>query len=258
MTDPTLAPSPTPPPAATSKPSKLAIVAVVLAGVGALFAIVPASSGIAWLLLIPAIVIGIVALVKKAQPRWAALVAVIVAPIAWLISIIVFLVAAAAGITGAINDARDDRPVPSSESSDVTEEEDAEPALPGIGDTVTSRDGVSFTVTSQTCGLTSIGESFLAETAKGEFCEIRFTVVNGTDDSLSLSSYDVKGKIGKAEYDTSSSNNRFGDDYFGTDVNPGLTADSVVYFDVPAGSTLESITYSGLLSFDTPLVIVLS
>jgi hypothetical protein len=76
----------------------LPLLSIIFAGVAFLLAVIPPTSGFAWVFAITAIVLAIIALVKKAQPKGLAIAAIIVAPVAWLVSIIVFVVAVAAGI----------------------------------------------------------------------------------------------------------------------------------------------------------------
>lgn len=252
---------PTQAPEGVPAPSKIPLIAIIFSGVGFLFAVIPATSGIAWLLLLTGTILGIIGLTRKGTKKILSIAAIVIGVVGWIISIIVFLLSAAVGLSNAI-DSANDGPSVSQGSSEEDSEEPAEEApaddTAGIGDTVTSGDGVAFTVNAVTCGLTTVGASFTEETAKGEFCEIQLVVENGTDDALSVSSYDFKGAIGGAEYETNSIANKFGEDYFATDVNPGLSTTATVYFDVPAGSSLDTVTYLGLLSFDDALVVTLS
>lgn len=89
-----------PPAAPGSKKGILPLLAVIFAGVAFLLAVIPATSGAAWAFAITAIVLAIIALVKKRQPKALAIAAIIVAPLAWLVSIIVFIVSLASGIAG--------------------------------------------------------------------------------------------------------------------------------------------------------------
>ena len=230
--------------------------AIILAGIGFLLGVVPPSSGLAWLLLIPAVVLGIIGVTRAGKKKGTSIAAIIIGAVGWLVSIIVFVVSTAVGLGSAL-DVANNAPLPSKPDSSQ-EDAPAAPSVAGIGDTVTSGQGISFTVASVTCGLATVGESFLEETAKGQFCQVMFTIANGGDDSISLSSYDIKANIGDAEYETSSSNNKFGDEYFSTDINPGLSAVGVVYFDIPAGTVLSTVQYAGLLSFDDTLVVKVS
>jgi hypothetical protein len=248
----------TPPVPVAGPPSKLLpILAAVFAGVGFLLAI-PAP-GVAWIFCVTAIVLAIVALVKRRQPRGLAIAAIIVAPIAWLIAIIV----AVAGFASSVGDAIED--APSVSQPDATGDEDAGEADTGegagpkeaaIGDTVTNGDNVSFTVSAVTCGLATAGDNeYLQEAASGQFCEVRFTLANGSDESISVYSGDVTGTIGDATYEANDTASRFGDDYYSTDINPGLSADCIVYIDIPTDKKLEFVTYSPFFSFGGDVVI---
>ncbi|HWM32738.1 MAG TPA: hypothetical protein VNR36_00720 [Pseudolysinimonas sp.] len=84
--------APVPPPApAPAKPAgkALPIAAAVLAGIAFLTSVIPGPSGSTWAFAIAAIVCAIIALVRKAPMRGLSIAAVIVAPVAWLIAIIV-------------------------------------------------------------------------------------------------------------------------------------------------------------------------
>lgn len=115
------------------KKSKLPLLALIFAGVALLFAF--AAAGIAWMFAITAIVLAIIALVKKAEPRKFAIIAIIVAPIAWMISIIVAIAMLAAGITTAVDDTKTDAPglvevTDEAEEEAVVEEEAVEEPTP--------------------------------------------------------------------------------------------------------------------------------
>ncbi len=225
----------------------MGLVALILAGVGLLLAVSPIGAGIAWLVLIPAIVLAIIALVKGKQPKWMPLTAVIVAPIAWIIAIAVAATAFSAGLSSAINDMPDtstQAPAAGTTESaaptvaDGTKEGDAT-----IGQTVTNNKGVAVTFTAVTCGLAQAGPEFLVETAKGQFCEVKYSVNNGSKDKISLFSSDVTGLIGDLTYDADGTVSTFGGDYFTTDLNPGLATDAVVYIDIPADKALNYVVF---------------
>jgi len=279
-------PAPAPAPPAPVKSGNVpGLIAVIAAGVAFLTSFVVAGS--TWFFAVGAIVFAIIALVQKRQPKWMALVAIIVAPIAWIIAIIVVVASIATGVGAAIDDAADapvtvqtapavDEPTddPSEEAAPAEEEpaeeepaeeepatdepseEPAEESSVGIGDTVTNDDDVSFTVTKVTCGLDTVGEQFLEEEAKGEFCEVKFTMANGSKDSVNVSSSDVTAQIGDATYDSNATSNQFGGDYFLTDINPGLSADCVMYFDVAKGKKLDTVTFDPPFSLFTSAVVV--
>ena len=103
-----------------------------------------------------------------------------------------------------------------------------------------------------------VGEDPFEEKAKGEFCQIDLTIVNGSTEPINLSGFNFSGYIGDAKYESSSTENVFGDDVYATDVNPGLNTSGKIYIDIPAGSVLETVEYSDFLSFDDALAVKVS
>jgi hypothetical protein len=117
------------PSAPVGKKSVLPLLSIVFAGVAFLFAVIPPTSGIAWAFAVTAIVLAIVAFVKKTQQRGLAIAAIIIAPVAWLISIIVFFVSLAVGL-GNIDTSRSEPKAPSAQSSEAAVGEEAEEEVP--------------------------------------------------------------------------------------------------------------------------------
>lgn len=141
----------TPPVAAAppaGKKSILPLLAIIFAGVAFLFAVIPPTSAIAWAFAVTAIVLAIVAFAKKVQQRGLAIVAIIIAPIAWLISIIVFAVSVTAGVGSALEQGFRDgmdsaRPSVSASPGDEQEGPANEPQEEPAG--VAAADGSSLT-----------------------------------------------------------------------------------------------------------------
>lgn len=250
---------------APKKGGPLAIIAFVLALIAFLLGIIPFIAGIAWLFAIPAIVLAIVALIKRTQPRWAAIVAIILGPVAWFVSIIVFFVSLAAGsssfkqgfeaavsaspnavvssspvtVPSEAPSSAASKPKPSSPPSKKSNSDEA-----SVGQTVTNNKGVAVTFTAVTCGLATAGDSFLQQTAKGQFCEVKYTVKNGSKDKIDLWATDITGLIGSTTYDTNDRVSYFGGEYnFTTDLNPGLSTDGIVYIDIPKDAKLNYVVY---------------
>lgn len=251
-----------PAPVAPGGTNTLGLVGLILAGVGFLLGIIPPTSGIAWLLLIPGAILGIVGLTRKGKPKGMALTALILGVVGWIVSIIVFFVSAiflvGSAVDGAIDQSRD-RPSASREAAGADEQEVEEIEVPGIGDTVVSENGVEFTVNSVTCGLAVAGTNkFLQEEADGQFCEVAFTFMNGTDQAIYTSSSDYIATIGAAEYTTDGVANVFGSEAVATNVNPGISIEGLVYFDIPVGEALDTVGYKELFSFDEPLSVDVS
>jgi len=110
--------------AATAAPAKpkspLALWAMIAGIVAIVSAIVPGLSFVAWIPAIAAIVLGVMALIKKTPRRGQALTGLILGPIAWIVAIIVS-VGAIAGLGAGLTDAVVEAPV-------ATEEQEPEPA----------------------------------------------------------------------------------------------------------------------------------
>ncbi|MEY9214048.1 DUF4352 domain-containing protein [Thermobifida halotolerans] len=129
------------------------------------------------------------------------------------------------------------------DESAETEEDSEGEAEAGVGDTV--EDGAfAFTVTDVETGVSSIGDSFLAEEAQGQYVIVHVTVENIGDqaqmfDGSNQKLFDADGK----EYSNDSSAEIALDnsDAFLTDINPGNKVDAQVVFDIPEGVEPASI-----------------
>jgi hypothetical protein len=96
---------PLPPTAPLAPPkvkSPLATWSLVLGIVAAVCAVTPTGAFVAWLPAATAIVLGIIALLRKRPRRGRALAGVIVAAVAWLVAIIVAIVAIVTGVSGGL------------------------------------------------------------------------------------------------------------------------------------------------------------
>lgn len=190
---------------------------------------------------------------KKGARKGTAIAAIILAPVAWLIAIIVSVVVivGSAGDAGGGSSSSDGAP---STSRTAPGDEPAAADAGGeaaIGDTLTNKDGVAVTFTSVSCGIPVAGPQYFEETAKGQFCEVRFQVQNGSDAEISLFASDITGLIGSAEYAASDTISTFGDESFFTELNPGLGTEGVVFIDIPADAALDSVVYRPMWAFLT-------
>ncbi|PPF70469.1 hypothetical protein C5E16_02475 [Clavibacter michiganensis] len=262
------APAPAPAPSAPKQKNTLGLVALILAGIGFLFGVIPPLSGLAWIFFIPAIVLAIIGLTRKGQTKGTSISALIVAVIGWIVAIIVASVTFLSAVGTAIEDtdtapsaaseaeagAEAEAPAEEAPVEEAVEEEGVQEAA--IGDTVTTGDGIAFTVNGISCGLAEAGDNeYFKETAKGQFCKVDYRIDNGGSDAINLSAYDIKGYIGESAYDANSSASTFGGDTFSTDVNPGLGTDNTVYIDIPADVALEYIEFRPAFSFDDAVVV---
>jgi hypothetical protein len=258
--------APAPAPSTPKQKNTIGLIALIVAGIGFLFGVIPPLSGLAWIFFIPAIVLAIIGLTRKGETKGTAISALIVAVVGWIVAFIVASVAILGAVGTAIEES-DTAPSAASEASEgaeapaegapveeAAEEEGVQEAA--IGDTVTTGDGIAFTVTGISCGLAEAGDNeFLTETAKGQFCKVDFRIDNGGSDAINLFADDVKGYIGESAYDANNTVSTFGGDLFSTDVNPGLGTDNTVYIDIPAGAALDYIEFRPTFSFDNAVVV---
>jgi hypothetical protein len=227
--------------------STMAILGLVLAILGFLLGVLPFAAWFAWLLFVPALIITIRVLVKRQPGKGKSTAAIIIVGIGWLISLVMGLgsFGALAGNPESQTAAPVTRTAPftTSASPFVTPAPttSAPPTFPGLGQAVTSRAGVSFTVTGAQCGLGAQDNVFGNAVPKGQFCKIDFVVANGSAQPQDVSNYDVYGYIANARYQAETTLGKFGDDYYSTTVNPGLSVPCTVFFDVPPGASLDRV-----------------
>lgn len=129
------------------------------------------------------------------------------------------------------------------EPTKAAEKPAAEPALPGVGDSV--RDGkFEFTVTQVEPGVQEIGDEFLSQEAQGQFVLVHLTVENiGNEsqyfDGNNVTAYDAKNREFTA--DTEAAIYLDDSNSFLNEINPGNSVEGVVVFDVPADVTLSGL-----------------
>jgi hypothetical protein len=239
------------PPTVLQAPPKnlnvLGLIALILAVVGFVLAVIPSTAVVAWLLLVPALVLSIIGLTRKNQGKATSITALVLSVVGWIVAIIVAVVVAASSVVSADNSTT----VTHGSGSSTHTEGPTKTA--GIGDTVTNHDGVAFTVSAVACGLASAPSNIYGtETPTGQFCQINVTVKNGSAKSLTLDSDSLTGYIGKASYDSDDQADTFGSlSNALSPLNPGLSTDCVFYVDVPTGQKLSSVKLGTGLSFGT-------
>ncbi|HEU0206917.1 MAG TPA: DUF4352 domain-containing protein [Pseudolysinimonas sp.] len=242
----------TAPPAAPKRGGLLGILALVFGAVAFLFGVVPATAGFAWAFAITAIVLAIVALVRGSGPKWMSFVGIGLAVLGWIIGIALVV----AGIGNAIN-AAIDSPAAGAADSPATTASPTKDAEPTVGQTITNNKKISFTVNSVTCGIATAGPQYFTETAKGQFCEVKYTIINNSTEKISLFASDLTGKIGPATYEADNGViSTFDGTAITTDVNPGLSSNADVFIDIPAGAKLDTLVYKPEFSLFTSPVVV--
>jgi hypothetical protein len=239
-------------PAAPKRGGLLGILALVFGAIAFLFGVIPATAGGAWAFATTAIVLAIIALVRGSGPKWMPFVGIGLAILGWIIGIILVV----AGVSHAISTAIDS-PAPGAAGSPAATASPTKNPEPTVGQTITNSDNISFTVNSVTCGIATAGPQYFTETAKGQFCEIKYTIVNNSTGKISLFASDITGKIGKATYAADDGIiSSFDGTALTTDVNPGLSSDADVFIDIPAGAKLDSLVYKPEFSLFTSPVVV--
>lgn len=117
-----------------------------------------------------------------------------------------------------------------------------EPAAAGVGTPV--RDGkFEFTVTQVETGVKHVGNDVVGQDAQGQFVLLHLTVANiGTEaqyfDGSSQKLYDSAGRAFSA--DTSAAIYLDESNSFLNQINPGITVQGIVVFDVPADAVLTT------------------
>ncbi|SCL29680.1 protein of unknown function [Micromonospora nigra] len=140
--------------------------------------------------------------------------------------------------------------------------EPAKPKSPGIGDKVRGGD-FEFTVKSVKCGISQVGSEFLNTRAQGTFCRVSVTVKNVTKSAHSfhadgsLTAQDASGRNYSVDGEAGIYGNSDGQGFL-DEINPGNSVTANVYFDVPKGTKLKTITLdAGLFTFAEDAVVTL-
>jgi hypothetical protein len=112
-----------------------------------------------------------------------------------------------------------------------------------VGETLTNRAGVSVGVSSVSYRVEPPGISVIGEPL-GEYATVTFFVENGSNETLGFSTSRLSATIDGSTYDPSGLVSLEGAYLgFSEQINPGLSLDMVVYFDIPPGSTLDTFEY---------------
>lgn len=121
----------------------------------------------------------------------------------------------------------------------------AAPAAPQPGSEANSRsaaDGMfQFTVNRTTCGRRTVGQSFMRETAQGEYCIVNMTVRNTGDEPRAMFSdnqYAFNGAGQQFSPDTGATMVIDSDSLLFKEINPGNQVTGNIVYDVPRGTKL--------------------
>ncbi|SRR6266568_6129470 len=159
--------------------------------------------------------------------------------------IVFFIVIGAAGSKGGSSS--------SSSGSNSTASSNQPTKVAKVGDTVTDDNNMSFVVNNMTTAQT-LGNSFSAKTAQGEYYVINVTVKNGSKSTQTINSSDFKLTDGQGRsYDpstdgmTAKSMAEGKTDFFLQQVQPGLDVTADLVFDAPANDTGLKLSVQGSL-----------
>lgn len=184
-----------------------------------------------------AFVISIVAMAKKGSKKAIPVTSLIISIVSGIVAIIVSLVTVLAAVSGAASQVADDM----SASQDEIQA--------GIGQPVTTSDGAQLVINSVECGLSSVESSYgSTQTALGQFCVVKFTLSNPSNTPITAFINDFGGLVGETDVEAEAfSLGGFGPDSSSSiELNSGLSVDGVVVIDIPAGSTLDAVTFGGM------------
>jgi hypothetical protein len=118
-----------------------------------------------------------------------------------------------------------------------------------------------FVVHRVKCGSTSVGTSFLNKKAQGTFCQVDITVKNVTKSAHlfhadgTVTAQDGTDREYSADGEAGIYGNKNGQGFL-EEINPGNAIRASVYFDVPKGTKLTSITFdAGLFTLAKDAVV---
>jgi hypothetical protein len=235
--------------------SRMGFVALGLAIVGLIFAALLLTAGIAWMLLFPALALGVVGLFRKDRRKGTSLAAVIIAVIALILSLVGFRLPAG---FGGVEGGADGGPGILNNSgvnpfSVLTNW--VTPAGPDGqvgGETVEGSDGLSVAVTSVDCHTPLASVTGLNIT--GEVCAVTIDVTNNGSDVINIDSSSITANAGGTGYlaDPALAEG----DLLSVAVGTGESATGTVYVNLPSGSSdIDSLTVSAGVDSDATVTV---
>ena len=115
----------------------------------------------------------------------------------------------------------------------------------GIGDAVADGD-FTFNVSDLNCGEKKIGSGPFASEASGEYCIAEVTVENTGNESQLMDGSNQFLYIGDKQYSADSDAifaDKRAEAFFIEEINPGLSVDGIVVWDVPVGSEPDRLEF---------------
>jgi hypothetical protein len=238
--------------------SRMGFIALGLAIVGLIFAALLLTAGIAWMLLFPAIALGVVGLFRKDRRKGTSLAAVIIAVIALILSFVGFRLPAG---VGGVEGGPDGGPGILNNSGVNPFSVVTNWVTPGDndnevgGETVESTDGLSVAVTSVDCHTPLASVTGLNIT--GEVCAVTIDVTNNGSDVINIDSSSVTANAGGTGYLADA--DLAEGDLLSVAVGTGESATGTVYVNLPSGSSdIDSLTVSAGADSDATVTVDLA
>ncbi|WP_054951800.1 DUF4352 domain-containing protein [Flaviflexus massiliensis] len=143
-------------------------------------------------------------------------------------------------------------------------EEAAEPAeeaveeAPGVGSTINNGE-FDITVTSYEAGLATVESGYFQEEATGQYVRVFVTVTNTSNEAHYFFASSHKLIDDQSRQHTDSSDAIFMDDALSAEeINPGVTVEGYLLYDIPADATVTEIQFGASGFFDDPIPVTLN
>lgn len=240
--------------------SVLAWTALGLAAIGLISAFVPILGVFAWMPLLAALIVGIIALVKRSPPKWASITAIVASVVGWVASVVMTFVFAA-GLAGAAveavpTDAAELAESMPSSAAEAAESADNEGGALAVGEAGSLSDGTQFSVMSTET--VASAPDFMGDEQPGNYLKVDFTVTNGGTEAITVSSSDVTALSAGSEFssDTGSAT-ADGEAFFAKELNPGTSTSGTLYFSAPEGTAFDTVVFETMLTFGESVTVTL-
>lgn len=229
--------------------SVLAWTALGLAAVGVISAFVPILGMFAWIPLLAALIVGIIALVKRSPPKWASITAIVASVVGWVASVVMTFVFAA-GLAGAAVEA-----VPT-DAAELAESAAAEGSTVAVGETGTLSNGTQFSVASAEA--VASAPDLMDTEQPGNYLKVDFAATNGGAEAVYVSPSEVVALAGGSEFSYDSGSARVNGELFvSQELNPGESFSGTLYFSAPEGATFDTVVFEPMFTFGESVTVTL-
>ncbi|MGN9912554.1 DUF4352 domain-containing protein [Phytohabitans sp. LJ34] len=143
--------------------------------------------------------------------------------------------------------AEEPKDAPAAQAEEKAETAEEKPKTYRVGQTVRGGD-FEFVVHSAKCGIAQVGSEFLNKKAQGTFCRVDVSAKNVTKKAHyfhadgTVTAKDTTGREFSADGEANIYGNKDGAGFL-DEINPGNKVRAFVYFDVPKGTKLATVTF---------------